>query len=84
MEAADAALMGEDLRHLPQLLRHARRARSLMVQNIVMSLVIIAVLVPPAAFGVLGLAMVVFVHELAEVVVIATLSVPLGRRRCRG
>ncbi|WP_051815023.1 cation-translocating P-type ATPase [Streptomyces iakyrus] len=71
VETADAALMGEDLRHLPQLLRHARRARRLMVQNIVMSLAIITVLIPLAAFGVLGLATVVFIHELAEVVVIA-------------
>ncbi|MFE2938817.1 heavy metal translocating P-type ATPase [Streptomyces sp. NPDC059255] len=71
IETADAALMGEDLRHLPLLLRHSRRARSLMLQNIGMSLAIITVLIPLAAFGVLGLATVVFIHELAEVVVIA-------------
>ena len=27
IETADVALMGEDLRHLPQILAHARRAR---------------------------------------------------------
>jgi heavy metal translocating P-type ATPase len=70
METADVALMGEDLRHLPQVLAHSRRARQIMVQNIVFSLAIIAVLIPLAAFGVLGLATVVFIHEFAEVLVI--------------
>ncbi|MCZ0914037.1 cation-translocating P-type ATPase [Gordonia sp. Swx-4] len=71
IETADVALMGEDLRHLPQVLSHARRARRIMLQNIGFSLAIIGVLIPLAATGVLGLATVVFVHELAEVLVIA-------------
>lgn len=71
IETADVALMGEDLRHLPQLLSHARRARRIMLQNIGLSLAIIGVLIPLAATGILGLATVVFVHELAEVLVIA-------------
>ncbi|MFP5342563.1 MAG: heavy metal translocating P-type ATPase [Candidatus Limnocylindria bacterium] len=71
VEAADIALMGDDLRHLPQAILHARRARSVMVQNLVMSGGIIVTLVPLAALGILGLAPVVLVHELAEVVVIA-------------
>jgi len=62
--------MGEDLRHLPQVLSHSRRARRIMVQNIGLSLAIIAILIPLAALGVLGLATVVFIHELAEVLVI--------------
>ncbi|WP_338596806.1 cation-translocating P-type ATPase [Saccharopolyspora sp. SCSIO 74807] len=70
IETADVALMGEDLRHLPQVLEHARHARTVMLQNIGLSLAIIIVLIPLAAFGVLGLATVVFVHELAEVLVI--------------
>ena len=70
IETADVALMGEDLRHLPQVLAHSRRARRIMLQNIVFSLAIIAVLIPLAAFGVLGLATVVLIHETAEVFVI--------------
>ncbi|MBW0102647.1 cation-translocating P-type ATPase [Pseudonocardia sp. KRD291] len=70
IETADVALMGQDLRHLPQLLAHARRSRAIMLQNIGLSLVIIGVLIPLAALGVLGLATVVVVHELAEVLVI--------------
>ncbi|AII11157.1 heavy metal translocating P-type ATPase [Rhodococcus opacus] len=70
IETADVALMGEDLRHLPQVLAHARRARRIMLQNIGLSLAIITVLIPLAATGVLGLATVVFIHEFAEVLVI--------------
>jgi cation-transporting ATPase G len=70
IETADVALMGEDLRHLPQVLAHSRRAHKIMVQNIGLSLVIIGTLIPLAALGVLGLATVVFIHELAEVLVI--------------
>ncbi|WP_082079799.1 heavy metal translocating P-type ATPase [Williamsia herbipolensis] len=70
IETADVALMGEDLRHLPQLLAHARRARRIMLQNIGLSLAIIVILIPLAATGVLGLATVVFIHEFAEVLVI--------------
>jgi cation-transporting ATPase G len=70
IETADVALMGEDLRHLPQVLAHARRARRIMVQNVGLSLAIITILIPLAALGVLGLATVVFIHELAEVLVI--------------
>jgi cation-transporting ATPase G len=42
-----------------------------MLQNVGLSLSIITVLMPLAVFGTLGLATVVLVHELAEVVVIA-------------
>ena len=71
IETADVALMGEDLRHLPQAFAHARRARRIMLQNVGLSLALITILMPLALFGVLGLAAVVLVHELAEVVVIA-------------
>ena len=78
IETADVALMGEDLRTLPQALDHARRARTIMLQNVGLSLALIAILIPLALFGVLGLAAVVAVHELAEIVVIAN-GVRAGR-----
>lgn len=80
IETADIALMGEDLRHLPQALDHARRARSIMLQNVGLSLGLITILIPLALFGVLGLAAVVLVHELAEIVVIAN-GVRAGRTK---
>ena len=78
IETADVALMGEDLRHLTQAFSHARRARRIMLQNVGLSLAIVIGLMPLALFGVLGLAAIVLVHELAEVVVIAN-GVRAGR-----
>ncbi len=80
IETADIALMGEDLHHLPQVLEHARRTRGIMLQNVGLSLLLIAILIPLALFGVLGLAAVVLVHELAEIVVIGN-GVRAGRTR---
>lgn len=71
VESADVAFTGTDLRQIPAALAHARRGRRLMTGNIALALVIIVVLFPLALFGVLGLAAVVLVHEVAEVVVIA-------------
>ncbi len=79
IESADVAFTGTDLRLIPQALIHARRGRRIMTGNIVLALAIIIVLFPLALFGVLGLAGVVLVHELAEVVVIAN-----GLRAARG
>jgi len=79
IEAADVALMGESLTHLPEVLDHARRADRIMRQNLLLSGLIIATLIPLAGFGVLGLAAVVATHELAEIVVIAN-GVRAGRR----
>lgn len=71
IESADVAFTGTDLRAIPRALDHARRGRAIMNQNIVLSLAIITVLVPLAVTGTLGLAAVVLVHEVAEVIVIA-------------
>ncbi len=70
VESADVAFTGHDLRQLPLALDHARRGRRIMTGNIGLAVVIIVVLVPLALVGTLGLAEVVLVHELAEVLVI--------------
>ena len=62
IESADVAFTGSDVRLIPVALAHARRGRRIMTGNIG--------LVPLALFGVLGLAAVVLVHEVAEVIVI--------------
>lgn len=71
IESADIAFTGHDLRLLPAAFDHARRGRRIITQNIALSLLIIVVLLPLALSGVLGLAAVVLVHEVAEVAVIA-------------
>ncbi|MDK8846558.1 cation-translocating P-type ATPase [Corynebacterium sp. MSK297] len=70
VESADAALGSDNLVLLPRALRHARRGRAIINQNIALSLAIITVLLPLAVTGVLGLAAVVLIHEVAEVFVI--------------
>ncbi|MDO2374978.1 MULTISPECIES: heavy metal translocating P-type ATPase [Mycobacterium] len=80
IETADVALMGQDLRHLPQALQHARRSRRIMRQNVGLSLGIITVLMPLALFGFLGLTAVVLVHELTEVIVVVN-GVRAGRTK---
>lgn len=70
LESADAALGSDNLTLLPRALRHARRGRAIINQNIALSLAIITVLLPLALSGVLGLAAVVLIHEVAEVFVI--------------
>ncbi|HNP57787.1 cation-translocating P-type ATPase [uncultured Gordonia sp.] len=78
IETADIALMGDDLRTLPHALEHGRRARTIMLQNVALSLALITTLIPLALLGILGLAAVVAAHELAEIVVIAN-GVRAGR-----
>jgi cation-transporting ATPase G len=70
IESADVAFTGTDLRLLPRALAHARRGSRIINQNIVLSLILITALVPLAITGALGLAAVVLVHEIAEVIVI--------------
>ncbi|ARJ07742.1 heavy metal-translocating P-type ATPase Cd/Co/Hg/Pb/Zn-transporting [Cnuibacter physcomitrellae] len=79
VESADVAFTGIDLRLIPQALLQARRGRRIMTSNILLALGIIIVLFPLALFGVLGLAGVVIVHEIAEVIVILN-----GIRAARG
>ena len=71
IESADVAFTGSDVRLIPVALAHARRGRRIMTGNIGLALAIIVGLFPLALFGVLGLAAVVLVHEVAEVIVIA-------------
>jgi len=70
IESASVAFTGTNLRLIPLVIAHARRGRRIMTTNIGLSLAIIIGLLPLSLFGVLGLAGVVLVHEVAEVIVI--------------
>lgn len=61
----------QDLRDVPSVLRRARLARAIIRTNVRISVAVIAVLVPLAAFGLLGLAAIVTAHVITEIVVIA-------------
>ncbi|MBN9477722.1 MAG: heavy metal translocating P-type ATPase [Burkholderiales bacterium] len=62
LETADVALMADDLRHLPFAVGLSRHTRSIIRQNVFVSLGVVAVLVPATIFG-LGIGAAVAVHE---------------------
>jgi Cd2+/Zn2+-exporting ATPase len=70
LETADVALMGDNLANLTEAIRIGRRTRRVVAQNIALSLVILAILVPGALFGLFGLPVAVLAHELSELAVI--------------
>jgi len=71
IEAADIALMADDLHQLPAALAYGRKARKVSTQNIVLSLGVLAAMIPLALSGVLGVAATVAVHEAAELLAVA-------------
>ncbi len=71
IEAADVALMGDDPRKAAYALRLAKRSQGISLQNIVFSILVLAVLIPGAVLGVLGIAVAVFAHEASELLAVA-------------
>ncbi|MTV27582.1 cation-translocating P-type ATPase [Nitriliruptoraceae bacterium ZYF776] len=70
LETADVALMADDLTKLTTAIRTGRRTRRVVAQNLGLSLIILAVLVPAALIGAIGLPVAVLAHELSELAVI--------------
>ena len=70
IEAADVALIGDDLRGVVYALRLGRRAQFISRQNIVFSLLLLAVLIPTAVAGLLTVAVAVTAHEVAEIIAV--------------
>ena len=66
IEAADVALMGDDLGVLVDAARLGRRVARISRQNVVFAIGILVVLVPAAAFGILSVAGAVLAHEVSE------------------
>ena len=71
IEAADVALMAEDLSKVGEALRLGRKARRVSVQNIVFSVAVLAVMIPLALSGILSIAIIVLVHEASELLAVA-------------
>ncbi len=69
LEAADVALMADDLSKLPFAVGLSRAARRTIVQNVTISLGVVALLIPCALFGVVPLSWAVVLHEGSTVVV---------------
>lgn len=71
IEAADVALMGDEPGKVAYALKLAKRSRGISLQNIVFSILILAVLIPGAVLGLLGIAAAVFAHEVSELLAVA-------------
>jgi Cd2+/Zn2+-exporting ATPase len=69
LETADVALMADDLRHLPFAVGLSRHTRSIIRQNLFISLGIVAILVPATILG-LGIGPAVALHEGSTLIVV--------------
>ncbi len=71
IEAADVALMADDLGKVVEALRLGRRVRRISGQNILFSVLILAVLIPAALLNALTVATTVLAHEVSELLAVA-------------
>lgn len=69
LETADVALMADDLRHLPFAVGLSRSTRRIILQNVFVSLGVVAFLVPATIFG-LGIGPAVALHEGSTLLVV--------------
>ncbi|RYG95951.1 HAD family hydrolase, partial [archaeon] len=70
LETADIALMGDKLSLLPFAIRLSRKARSIIKQNLVISLGMVAILVPLTILGIASMGPAVIAHEGSTLVVV--------------
>ena len=80
LETADVALMSEDLRQVAFSVALSRRTRSVIRQNVYVSLGVVAVLVPATVMG-LGIGPAVAVHEGSTLLVVFNALRLLGYRQ---
>ena len=71
LETADIALMADDLSKLPLAVGLSRQSRRVIKQNLVISLGVIAMLIPAALFGLAGIGVAIVFHEGSTLVVVA-------------
>lgn len=69
LETADVALMADDLSHLPFAVGLSRQTRSIILQNVVVSLGVVAILIPATILG-LGIGPAVAMHEGSTLLVV--------------
>lgn len=81
LETADIALLGGNLDSLPFALRLSQASRRLIMQNLIISLGVIALLVPGVIFGLAGISLAIVLHESSTLVVVANALRLLGFRR---
>ncbi|MBX3142392.1 MAG: cadmium-translocating P-type ATPase [Trueperaceae bacterium] len=80
LETADIALMADDLSKLPYAVSLSRATRRMIVQNLAISLGVIALLVPSALLGLASIGIAIVLHESSTLVVVANALRLLGYR----
>lgn len=70
LETADIALMGNKLSVLPFAIGLSRKTRSIIKQNVLISLGVVALLIPATVFGLANMAVAVVFHEGSTLVVV--------------
>lgn len=70
LETADVALMADDLSRLPFAVGLSRQSRRLIRQNLIISLGVIAILIPSALFGIAGIGIAIVMHEGSTLLVV--------------
>ena len=83
LETADIALMADDLSKLPYALSLSRASRRMIVQNLFISLGVIALLVPSAVFGLATISIAIIFHEGSTLLVVLN-ALRLLNYRVRG
>ena len=71
IEAADVALMADDLEKLYEAIHIGRKAREVSRQNIIFAILILLILIPAGVSGLISVALTVFVHEASELLAVA-------------
>ena len=71
IEAADIALMADDLKKVTEALHLGRKARKVSLQNIVFSIIVLVLLIPAAVSGLISITVTVFAHEASELLAVA-------------
>lgn len=71
IEAADVALMADDLQKVAFAFKLGKESRKITLQNVVFSILILAVLIPSAVIGFLSVGVAVITHEASELLAVA-------------
>lgn len=71
LETADVALMADDLSTLPFVVALSRKTRRIIIQNMIISLGVIALLIPVSLFGIASIGFAIIFHEGSTLIVVA-------------
>jgi Cd2+/Zn2+-exporting ATPase len=82
LEAADVALMADDLTRLPFAIELGRATRAMIRQNVIFSMGVVAILIPLTLLGIVPLPLAVVCHE-GSTVLVALHGLRLLSRRDR-